>query len=57
VSTIKQEGTRDSPIALLSDADGDGDDDRTKKKRYITVTDGGKKRKIPDVVRHFLCVH
>jgi hypothetical protein len=48
-TAVQQEGTRDSPIALLSD----NDEERTghKRKRYLTIVEGGKKRKVVDVVR------
>jgi hypothetical protein len=46
--TVKREGTKDSPIALDSDAE---EKVGQKRKRYITVVEGGKKRKVVDPVR------
>jgi hypothetical protein len=45
------EGTKDSPIALRSDED----DARTgqKRKRYTTVVENGKKRRVVNMVRVF----
>jgi hypothetical protein len=48
-SAVKQEGTIESPIALNSD--GEEEKVGQKRKRYITVVEGGKKRKVVDVVR------
>jgi hypothetical protein len=45
---MKREGTKDSPIALNSD--GEEEKIGQKRKRYITVVEGGKKRKVVDPV-------
>jgi hypothetical protein len=53
-----QEGTRDAPIALTSDGEEERDEDGAvgrKRKRYITIVEGGKKRKIIDVVGVLHC--
>ena len=51
LATIKKEGTKESPIALGSD-----DDDvkpGQKRKRYTTVVENGKKRRVVNIVSPF----
>ena len=47
----KVEGTRDAPIALLSD--GEESKPGHKPRRYVTVVENGKKKKIVDIVTSF----
>ncbi|KAG7446077.1 uncharacterized protein BT62DRAFT_895628 [Guyanagaster necrorhizus] len=53
--TKSEEGTRDSPIALYSDSESAAQDPSQtaqtgqKRKRYISVVENGKKRKVVDV--------
>lgn len=49
ISGVKIEGTKDSPIALGSDEE----DARAgqKRKRYTTVMENGKKRRVVNIVR------
>jgi hypothetical protein len=53
--TPKRNGTKDSPIALTSDGEEDKPSPslgvEKRKRRYLTVVEGGKKKKIVDVVR------
>lgn len=66
-TTAKKEAVRDSPAVVLSASGseedskgqvqleaGEGERAGQKRKRYITVMEGGKKRKVVDVVSTFV---
>ena len=58
--TPKRNGTKDSPIALTSDGEEEkpslGLGAEKKRRRYLTVFEGGKKKKVVDFVRQLDCI-